>query len=273
MTKIETLNKRRKELGLTYEDLSVKTGIPVSTIQKIFGGYTKSPRYNNLVALEQALIYAPRGELAPGLHDERFEQMEIEEEALVYYENRGPYTVADLKAREDGEHYELIEGFYCVRGCPSIRHQVIISSLLATFMTYIRAHEGPCLVLPPDTGLAPEDDEKTYLKPDLAVVCDYEKMNAEELIRGPELTVEVVSPTSRQRDFYTKARLYENFGVREYWIVDPKKEKVTVYQYGENESDIDLYTFDEMIPVGIFGGDLTIDFAPIKAALAALPQA
>ena len=96
--------------------------------------------------------------------------------------------------------------------------------------------------------------------------------DVQELIRGPELTVEVVSPTSRQRDFYTKARLYENFGVREYWIVDPKKEKVTVYQYGENESDIDLYTFDEMVPVGIFGGDLTIDFAPIKAALAALPQ-
>ena len=61
---------------------------------------------------------------------------------------------------------------------------------------------------------------------------------------------------------FIKLLKYEEAGVREYWVVDPKKEKVIVYIFGE-ESDVSLYGFDSEIPVDIYQGDCRIDFKRI----------
>ena len=68
-----------------------------------------------------------------------------------------------------------------------------------------------------------------------------------------------------------KSNVYERSGVREYWLVDPDRENVIVYRYGEDYV-IQLYPFSAPVPVGIFGDECVIDFAPIKDAYAFILQ-
>ena len=77
-------------------------------------------------------------------------------------------------------------------------------------------------------------------------------------ILAPDWIIEIVSPASRRMDYYTKLFKYRTAGVREYWIVDPVKKLVMVYDF-ENE-DTEQYTFQDSIKVGIYE-DLRIDFA------------
>ena len=66
---LEEMKQRRRELGYTYRRLSELSGVPVGTIQKIFGGMTASPRYETLLALEKVLLGQPKNQKygrAPG---------------------------------------------------------------------------------------------------------------------------------------------------------------------------------------------------------------
>ena len=78
---------------------------------------------------------------------------------------------------------------------------------------------------------------------------------------APDLIFEVVSPSSRRMDYNRKNALYSDAGVREYWIVDPVKERVTVYHYEEDAAPT-IYTFTQLITVGIYK-DLTITIADL----------
>ena len=53
---IEEMKARKRELGYTYAMIAEKSGVPVGTVQKVFGGFTKAPRYETLQAIEKALI-------------------------------------------------------------------------------------------------------------------------------------------------------------------------------------------------------------------------
>ena len=75
-----------------------------------------------------------------------------------------------------------------------------------------------------------------------------------------------MSPSSRSRDYIKKVSKYQNAGVREYWIVDPKRETVLCY-YFEGDDYPHMYTFDDIIPVMIYDGKLEINFADIKDRL------
>ena len=77
---------------------------------------------------------------------------------------------------------------------------------------------------------------------------------------------EIVSPSSRSRDYIKKVSKYQNADVREYWIVDPKRETVLCYFF-EGEDYPQMYTFDDIIPVMIYDGKLEINFADIKDRL------
>ena len=103
-------------------------------------------------------------------------------------------------------------------------------------------------------------DEKTntYVEPDVSVICDPDKLDDRGCKGAPDWIIEIVSPASRRMDYYTKLFKYRTAGVREYWIVDPVKKLVMVYDF-ENE-DTEQYTFQDSIKVGIYE-NLRIDFA------------
>ena len=86
---------------------------------------------------------------------------------------------------------------------------------------------------------------------DISVICDPDKLTDRGCCGAPDLIFEIVSPSSRKLDYGIKNIIYAQSGVREYWIIDPAKEKVVLYCYDHN-SDPCLYSFDSDIPVGIY---------------------
>lgn len=79
---------------------------------------------------------------------------------------------------------------------------------------------------------------------------------------APDLVIEIVSPSSRFMDYLRKLNVYDRIGVREYWIVDPETQRVTVY--GLEQQTVSQYDFSDDIPVGIYE-DLTISLRGITA--------
>lgn len=154
------------------------------------------------------------------------------------------------------ERAELIDGKFYNMAPPSRIHQKLVSKLTALFNQYITDHHGSCEVYPAPFAVNLDADDKDWVEPDVSVICDPNKLTDRGCSGAPDLIFEIVSPASRKMDYSLKNMIYSQAGVREYWIVDPAKEKVVVYCY-ENDSDPCLYSFDADVPVGIYPG-LTI---------------
>ena len=76
------------------------------------------------------------------------------------------------------------------------------------------------------------------IQPDISVICDRNKLHDHGCFGAPDWIIEIVSPSSRRMDYSTKNTLYSEAGVQEYWIVDPEKERTTVYRYAEDAAPI-----------------------------------
>ena len=166
------------------------------------------------------------------------------------------YTSEDYWNLPEEERAELINGKFYDMAPPSRIHQKLVSRLTALFNQYIADHHGSCEVYPAPFAVNLDADDKDWVEPDVSVICDPNKLTDRGCSGAPDLIFEIVSPASRKMDYGLKNTVYSDAGVREYWIVDPVKEKVVVYCY-ENDSDPYLYSFDVDIPVGIYPG-LTI---------------
>ena len=166
------------------------------------------------------------------------------------------YTIEDIYSLPDGQRAELIDGQIYDMAPPSPFHQELVMELSATLRDYIKKNSGSCKVYPAPFAVFLNQDDHNYVEPDISVICDPNRINEKGCNGAPDFIIEIVSPSSQRMDYLTKLFKYRTAGVREYWIVDPAKEKVVVYCY-ENDSDPCLYSFDADVPVGIYPG-LTI---------------
>ena len=166
------------------------------------------------------------------------------------------YTSEDYWNLPEEKRAELINGKFYDMAPPSRIHQKLVMELSATIREYIKKNHGSCEVYPAPFGVNLDADDKDWVEPDVSVICDPNKLTDRGCSGAPDLIFEIVSPASRKMDYSLKNMIYSQAGVREYWIVDPAKEKVVVYCY-ENDSDPCLYSFDADVPVGIYPG-LTI---------------
>ena len=171
------------------------------------------------------------------------------------------YTSDDYWNLPDGERAELIDGQLYAMAPPSFKHQKLISEFTQAIGTYIKSHRGDCEVVPAPFAVNLDADDENWVEPDISVICDKNKLTDRGCKGAPDFVVEIVSPSSRRMDYSTKNTLYSNAGVREYWIVDPAKERTTVYRYEEDAAPV-FYLFDQEIVVGIYG-DLNITIADL----------
>lgn len=168
------------------------------------------------------------------------------------------YTIDYIYSLPDGQRAELIDGVIYDMSPPSVRHQKISRSLCAIIYNYIKSKNGSCEVLPAPFAVFLNADDKTYVEPDISVICDKNKLNDKGCNGAPDWIIEIVSPSSKSMDYFTKLFKYRSAGVREYWIVDPLKNRIMVYNF--KTDDTENYTFADCIKVGIYE-DLEIDFS------------
>lgn len=171
------------------------------------------------------------------------------------------YTIEDIYALPAGQRAELIDGHIYDMAPPSYLHQKLVMELSATIRDYIKSHGGPCEVLPAPFAVFLNQDDHNYVEPDVSVICDPNRINDRGCNGAPDFIIEIVSPSSQRMDYLTKLFKYRTAGVREYWIVNPMKETVQTYLFGDIE-DFNQYSFDDKIPVGIYD-DLKICIADL----------
>ncbi len=90
-------------------------------------------------------------------------------------------------------------------------------------------------------------------QPDLMIVCDRKKIIRQDVFGATGFIVEIMSESTRKKDSYLKLMKYQKAGVREYWLVDPNKKKVIVYDLEREEIPL-IYGFTEQLPVRISDG-------------------
>lgn len=171
------------------------------------------------------------------------------------------YTIDDIYALPEGQRAELIDGQIYDMAPPSPMHQKLVYQLSRTIGNYIEKKGGPCEVYPAPFAVFVKEDDTNYVEPDISVICDKNKISNRGREGAPDFVIEIVSPSSRKMDYSTKNALYANSQVREYWIVDPARERTTVYRYEDDVAPI-IIPFNDYVKVGIYG-DLKICIADL----------
>lgn len=161
------------------------------------------------------------------------------------------YTVEDIYALPDGQRAELIDGQLYDMAPPNTMHQRIVMNLSAEIRNYIKGQDGDCEIFPAPFAVFLMKDNKNYVEPDISVICDKSRLDERGCNGAPDWIIEVTSPSNPQMDYGIKLFKYRTAGVREYWIVNPQKETVTVFDL-ENGKLSNQYSFNDDIPVCIY---------------------
>lgn len=259
----------KKISGLSYMDIAERSGVPLSTVQKVFCRATSTPRNKTLLALGNAFeefqserLYlcdpAYEAEIKGGILSGGTNAID-----LSSYENK---SIDDYLALPNDVRVELIDGVFYDMAAPSYLHNQIAIQIWKALDDYIYKNNGKCSASIAPTDVQLDKDDKTMVQPDVLVTCDRDKITYARVVGAPDLIIEVLSESNWYHDVYRKKSKYESSGVREYWIVMPKQSKIIVYFFKKSSKPIE-YTFNDIIPVNIWDGKCTIDFKVISERL------
>ena len=280
---LEEMRRRKAELGLTNEMLAEVTGVPLGTVQKILSGRTKSPHYATLRKLEGALREREssylehldnytRKILETIPEDNSFYQVVgqpsvVRDGGAAAYrvKKQGEYTIRDYLAMPKERRAELIDGTLFEMEAPNGKHQRVIVAIAFILESFVRRHKGTCHVEVSPRDVRLDRDDKTVVQPDVMVVCDPEKLTLQFIEGAPDLVIEVLSESTGKKDMLIKSGKYYRAGVREYWMIDPETETVIVYHF--ETGTLQLYSFDDTVPVAVWDGACRVDFKEIREDL------
>lgn len=241
---IQEMREKKSEKGYSYAQIAELSGVPLGTVQKIFTGETVNPRYDTLQALEKLFSASC---------------MVCEKQTVYGERKQGSYTLEDYYALPDDQRVELIDGAFLVMEAPTAIHQLIAGEMHRQIANFIYDNDGTCIPLISPFDVQLDRDEKTMVQPDVGVLCDREKLKKKVIYGAPDFVLEVLSPSTRRKDGTIKLSKYCSAGVREYWLIDPDRKKLVVYDF-ENDQLPAIYGMEKPVPVMIFGGKLEIHF-------------
>jgi Uma2 family endonuclease len=153
----------------------------------------------------------------------------------------GSYTYADYLLWQFKDRVEIIKGkIFKMSPAPSRSHQEISMTVTLILAKFLKNQPCKLYAAPFDVRLinfkeSTKDNQITsVVQPDLCVVCDKSKLDDKGCIGAPDLIIEILSPGNSNREMTIKFDLYEENGVKEYWIVNQSEKTILIYVLKEN---------------------------------------
>jgi len=163
------------------------------------------------------------------------------------------YTYVDYETWDDDFRCELIDGVVYAMGAPTQAHQEILLSLATQFHIFLRGKKCKVFIAPFDVRLNWDTKDNIVVQPDILVVCDEKKLeNGKHCLGAPDMVIEILSPSTANKDLLHKCHYYREYGVKEYWVIDPVEESVSKLIFDENS--LEEFTKDAEIPVSVLDG-------------------
>ncbi len=147
------------------------------------------------------------------------------------------FTYSDYLSWNDEERWEIINGkAYNMTPAPARNHQSISVELLFQIKTQLKGKKCEVYHAPFDVrlplGSEKEEEIENIVQPDISVICDPVKLDEKGCLGAPDLIIEIISPSTYRKDRMEKFFLYEQVGVKEYWLVSPGDKIVEVFILG-----------------------------------------
>jgi Uma2 family endonuclease len=181
----------------------------------------------------------------------------------------GTYTYADYLKWTFDERLEIIKGKIFPMSAPARIHQRISSNIFGEIYLYLRNKKCEVYSAPFDVRLTPLKKNKsnkvhTIVQPDICVICDLDKLDEKGCVGAPDLMIEILSPGNTRKEMREKYEVYEENGVKEYWLVEPQYKCIFVYILNEAGKYIGLQPVtDEDILTSTVFPDLQIDLSRV----------
>ncbi|MEB2780708.1 Uma2 family endonuclease [Algoriphagus sp. C2-6-M1] len=148
-------------------------------------------------------------------------------------ESFGGYSYADYLKWDFEEIVELIKGkIFAKASAPNRRHQEVSANLTSILWVFLKDHSCKVYSAPFDVRFSknPKDEKvKSVVQPDISVICDPSKLDDKGCLGAPDLIVEILSPGNSRVELQNKYELYQEYGVREYWVIHPTECTVLIY--------------------------------------------
>lgn len=170
---------------------------------------------------------------------------------LAKGKNNRVYTYDDYMATPDGVRVEIIDGEIYNMTPPSRIHQELSMELSGELRNYLKEKECRVYAAPFGVFLGDEEQdirERHCVEPDISVICDKNKLIDHGCLGSPDFIIEIISPSTKSHDYIRKLNLYNRYGVKEYWIVNPQNETVLTYVLVNDSFDAPTaYTFKDIV--------------------------
>ena len=276
---IDEMRDIKEKKGYTYTQICDYSGVPIGTIIKIFAGQTLKPRRSTLDAIEKMLTdpkyeylgkrhsYDDRSKTTNNSYENIYGENIVMEEAAAYVEDVGKYTVEDYLNLPEGTRVELIDGKFYDMASPTVVHQDIIYRFVKQVDRFIDDNKGKCKVFIGPVDVQLDNDDKTMVVPDAVIICDSKKNRKDRIIGAPDLVLEVLSPSTRNKDMEKKCPKYRMAGVKEYWMIDPKKKVLIKYDFTDEDYLPKIVPLKGEEPLVIYKDKCLIDLDEIGKAI------
>lgn len=255
---IQEMKEKALEFGYTNEEIAMYVDVCPEVIDDLFSNPPILPEPPTLEILE--LLFS-----SFHLESSDSQQASIVREPLnayTYKKKQGRYTIDDYYNLPEDHRFELIDGKLYYMAAPTHKHQLLIGVIHTFLFNHVMKNKGPCLPMLSPTDVQLDKDIFTMLQPDILILCDRSKLIDRCLYGAPDFVLEVLSPSTRKKDISIKVPKYMKAGVKECWLIDPKKKIVLVYTSDAPDTPT-IYGFDCKIPVGIWNGECEIDFQEV----------
>ncbi|MCH6200318.1 Uma2 family endonuclease [Aquiflexum sp. LQ15W] len=160
---------------------------------------------------------------------------ESENKVSEPYTEYGRYSYADYLTWQMDEMVEIIKGkvFKPAAAAPRRIHQEVTLKVARKFADYLDQKPCKIFIAPFDVRLPikskKNEDIFTVVQPDICVVCDRSKLDEAGCIGAPDLIIEILSPGSNRKELKYKYEVYEESGVKEYWVIQPTEQTLLIY--------------------------------------------